>query len=181
MELDDIYFDKIKEWAREIFYAQKSIYNPYFKEQVILNSDGFHHLQFSNRIERSRNEQLYKLRLIPLGLELIRKSGTVQEYRKTLSPTGKKSANGEISMKEVEYWGFIAIIGEKGLKVRTVLHRVGNDGRRKEIYWESNRNDGWLVFWIVLVFLLGTGVLFGHVGTKWIMEKECMESRNEHD
>lgn len=137
MELDDIYFDKIKEWAREIFYAQKSIYNPYFKEQVILNSDGFHHLQFSNRIERSRNEQLYKLRLIPLGLELIRKSGTVQEYRKTLSPTGKKSANGEISMKEVEYWGFIAIIGEKGLKVRTVLHRVG---------------DGNIIFWSVMLY-----------------------------
>ena len=51
--------------------------------------------------------------------------------------------------------------------------------KRKEIYWEQkNKNDGWLVFWIVLVFLLGTGVLFGHVGTKWIIEKECIEVKN---
>jgi hypothetical protein len=55
---------------------------------------------------------------------------------------------------------------------------VGNGERRKEIYWESNRNDGWLVFWIVVCFLLGTGALFGYAGTKWIMEKECIEAKN---
>jgi hypothetical protein len=51
-------------------------------------------------------------------------------------------------------------------------------GRKKEIYWESSRNDGWLVFWIVVCFLLGTGALFGYAGTKWIMEKQCIEAKN---
>lgn len=40
-------------------------------------------------------------------------------------------------MKEVEYWGFVAIIGEKKIKVRTVLRRVGN---------------GNITFWSVMLY-----------------------------
>src|ERR1035437_5930638 len=104
-EIDE-YFNRKKERAKAIYSAQKEIYCPYFKTKVILNSDGFHHLQFSARIERNRNEQLFKFNLLPLGLELIRKSSTLQEYRELLMPIGKKSArNGFVSMKKVEYWG----------------------------------------------------------------------------
>mgnify|MGYP001455911519 CR=1 FL=1 len=137
MELSDQYFYNLKEKAKGIFQAQKSIYNPYFKEQVILNSDGIHHLLFSARKERSRAEQIYKLRLLPLALEIIRKSGTIQEYRKILSPVGEKSFRGELKMKEVEYWGLVAIIGEKKLKVRSILRRIGN---------------GNITFWSVMLY-----------------------------
>lgn len=51
---------------------------------------------------------------------------------------GKKGArDGAVSMKEVEYWGFVAIIGEKKIKVRTVLRRVGN---------------GNITFWSVMLY-----------------------------
>jgi hypothetical protein len=49
----------------------------------------FHHLQFSARRERDKREQLLKFNLLPLALEIIRKSGTIQEYRKLLTPIGK--------------------------------------------------------------------------------------------
>jgi hypothetical protein len=137
MEINDDYFYHVREKTRNIFQAQKSIYNPYFKEQVVLNSSGFHHLQFSNLKERNKKEQIYKFRLLPLGLEIIRKSGTVQEYRKILTPIGKKSIRGEIPMKEVEYWGLVAIVGERRLKVRTVLRRIG---------------DGNITFWSVMLY-----------------------------
>lgn len=107
------YFDKKKEEARVIYIAQREIYCPYLKTTVILNSDGFHHLQFSARRERDKREQLFKFSLLYLGLELIRKSATVQEYRKLLTPIGKKSAgDGSVPMKEVEYWGLVGILGE---------------------------------------------------------------------
>lgn len=123
---EDDYFKEIKEKARLVYSAQKGIYNPYFKTTTVLNSDGFHHLQFSARRERNKNEQMLKLRLVPLALEIIKKSGTIQEYRKLLTPIGKKSAqDGSVPMKEVEYWGLVAIVGERGTKVRTVLRRVG--------------------------------------------------------
>jgi hypothetical protein len=131
------YFNEKKEKARMIFSAQKSIYNPHFKTEIILNSDGFHHLQFSARTERTKQEQLYKFSLLPLAFEIIRKSGTFQEYRKLLTPIGKKSAKGELSMKHVEYWGLVAIVGEKQVKVRTVLRRVGN---------------GNITFWSVMLY-----------------------------
>ena len=138
MEIDTKYFDERKEKARIIFAAQKIIRNPYFQTEIILNSDGFHHLQFSARRERDKREQLLKFSLLPLALEIIRKSGTIQEYRKLLTPIGKPSArDGSVSMKEVQYWGLVAIVGEKGIKVRTVLRKVG---------------DGNITFWSVMPY-----------------------------
>lgn len=138
METDLNNFDIKKEKARQIYSQYSKIYNPYFKTEIILNSDGFHHLQFSARRERNKIEQLFKFRLLPLGLEVIRKSGTIQEYRKILTPVGKKSSrDGSISLKNVEYWGLIAIIGENKIKIKTILRRVG---------------DGNITFWSIMPY-----------------------------
>jgi hypothetical protein len=138
MEPDINYFNERKERAKQIYAAQKSVRNPYFKTEIILNSDGFHHLQFSARRERNKREQLLKFNLLPLALEIIRKSGTIQEYRKLLTPIGKPSpGNGSVPMKEVQYWGLVAIVGEKQIKVRTVLRKIG---------------DGNITFWSVMPY-----------------------------
>lgn len=127
MDIDLNYFNNKKEKARTLYSLQKVIRNPYFGVDIILNSDGFHHLQFSSRKERNKKEQLLRFSLLPLALEIIKKSGTIQEYRKLLTPIGKRSSrDGSIPMKEVEYWGLVAIIGKNKIKVRTVLRRVGN-------------------------------------------------------
>lgn len=127
MEVDPERFHGLKEKSRRLYSAQRAIRCPYFGAEVVLNSDGFHHLQFSARRERSKKEQLLKFTLLPLAFEVIRRSGTIQEYRKTLAPTGKRSArDGMVPMKEVEYWGLIAIVGErKPVKIRVILRRVG--------------------------------------------------------
>ena len=138
MEPSAEYFNERKEKARAIFSAQKTIRNPYFQTEVVLNSDGFHHLQFSARRERTKREQLLKFSLLPLALDIIKKSGTIQEYRKLLTPIGKPSArNGSIPMKEVQYWGLVAIVGDNQIKVKTVLRRVG---------------DGNITFWSVMPY-----------------------------
>lgn len=126
MESNAEQFTKAKEKAYALYTTEREIWCPYFQSKVVLNSDGFHHLQFSARRERSKREQQFKFRLLPLALQIIRKSGTVQEYRKLLTPVGKPAANGLVPMKEVEYWGLVAIIGQKQIKVRAVLRRVGN-------------------------------------------------------
>ena len=127
-----------KEKAYAIFTTQKKVYSPYFRMDIVLNSDGFHHLQFSSNRERNKDEQLLKFSLLPLGLDIIRKSGTIQEYRKLLTPIGKPSAlNGSIPMKEVEYWGLVAIVSDTQIKVRTVLRKVG---------------DGNITFWSVMPY-----------------------------
>jgi len=136
MEPNIDYFNERKAKARQIYDTQKSVYNPYFRVPVILNSDGFHHLQFSARRERNKREQLLKFSLLPLALDIIKKSGTIQEYRKLLTPIGKPSPlNGSVPMKEVQYWGLVAIVGETQIKVRAVLRQIG---------------DGNITFWSVM-------------------------------
>ena len=129
-------FVEKKEKARQLFEQQRTLYNPYFDRKIILNSDGFHHLQFSAQRERSKEEQKLKFRLLPLAFEVIRKSGTVQEYRKSLIPIGKRySRDGSFKMKTVEYWGFMAIVGLRSIRIRVILRRVG---------------DGNITFWSVM-------------------------------
>lgn len=126
MEVDPQYFNEQREKAKAVFLAERAIYCPYFKSEVTLNADGFHHLQFSARRERTKREQLLKFRLLSLALDVIRKAGTVQEYRRMLTPIGKPSPrDGSVPMKEVEYWGFVAIIGERPIRIRTIVRRVG--------------------------------------------------------
>lgn len=126
MDIDPAYFKERKDKARTIYDAQREIYCPYFQTKIILNSDGFHHLQFSARREREKRAQLLKFNMLPLALDIIHKAGTIQEYRKLLTPVGKPSVrDGAIPMKEVEYWGLVAIVREQNVKVRVVLRKVG--------------------------------------------------------
>lgn len=136
--MDDVdieYFNQRKEKARNIYLAQKNIYNPYFKCEIILNSDGFHHLQFSDRRERNKKEQLLKFNLLPLALKVIRNSGTIQEHRKGIITIGGIGKDGFKQTKNVEYWAFIAIIGDSEIKIRVIIRRVG---------------DGNFIFWSVM-------------------------------
>ena len=82
-------------------------------------------MRYSADRERSKPEQMLKFRLLPLGLDVVRKSGTVQEYRKIWQAIGKPRADGMRAAKEVEYWGFVAIVGTRPDKVRVILRRVG--------------------------------------------------------
>jgi hypothetical protein len=131
--------DSYDDWrarTKELFDDNPLVHCPYFGTTVVLNGDGLHHLRYSARRERGKPEQMLKFRLAPLALEVIRKSGTVQEYRKIWQVVGKPAArDGARAMKEVEYWGLVAIIGPRPTKVRVILRRVG---------------DGNVVFWSVM-------------------------------
>lgn len=127
MEIDPQRFKEAKVRAQSLYKQQSDLYCPYFKSRVIFNSDGFHHLQFSSRKERTKKAQLLKFSLLPLALEIIRQSGTVQEYRKAYLPIGKPNAKDRLTpLKEVEFWGFTAIVGQNKIKVRTIVRRVGS-------------------------------------------------------
>ena len=119
-------FREIRKKAKEIFDKNPLVHCPYFGQEITLNSDGFHHLQFSDRRERNKDEQVLKFNLLPLALKVVRKSGTVQEYRKNLCAVGKKSKrDGLTLMKEVEFWAFVAIIGDVPIRIRVILRRIG--------------------------------------------------------
>ncbi len=142
--MDSEYFERKKQKAKEIYELQRTIHSPYFKQDIILNSDGFHHLQFSAQRERSKEEQLLKFMFLPVGIKIIKEAGTVQEYRKLLCPIGNRfSKNKSRVMKMVEWWGFIALYPEQDVMARVVVRRVGS---------------GNLTFWSVMRYKkLGNG------------------------
>ena len=100
----------------------------YFGTDVIFNADGFHHLQFSAERERPKEEQLLKFSLLPAVPHILKNAGTIQEYRRTMEPVGQKRfSDGAKEMKEIEYWGIVAITrGERPIRIKTTLRRVGN-------------------------------------------------------
>jgi len=133
-------YNKLKEQiekSRAIYSKTPEIWCPYFAFKITLNSDGFNHLLYKpNRQPRNINEQLLKLRLVSKALEVIRKSGTLQEYRDKLESVGLPSKDGFRKTARVQYWAFHAILGvEKKIKIVVVLRKSG---------------DGKLTFWSVL-------------------------------
>ena len=119
-------YNRLRTRAKELFAANPRIRCPYFGAEIVLNAEGLHHLRYSAQRERGKPEQMLKFRLLPLALEVIKKSGTVQEYRRIWLALGKVDADGMQGAKEVEYWGLVAVIGPRPDKIRVILRRVGS-------------------------------------------------------
>lgn len=101
---------------------------PFFGKTVVFNSDGFHHLQFSAERERGKPEQMLKFALLrKYAVDILKNSGTVQEYRKTMEAGERRRySKGERDMVQAEYWGFVAIMGEEEKeRVKVIVRRVG--------------------------------------------------------
>jgi hypothetical protein len=133
-------FNRLKkqiEKSKSIYSKTPEIWCPYFSLKITLNSDGFNHLLYKpNRRPRNMSEQLLKLRLLNRALEVIRKSGTLQEYRDEVESVGLPAKDGFRKTLRVQYWAFHAILGvEKKIKIVVVLRKAG---------------DGKLTFWSVL-------------------------------
>ena len=139
-KIDPEVLGKLKEQivkTREIYSKTPEIWCPYFSLRITLNSDGFNHLLYKpNRQPRNVSEQLLKLRLVNKALEVIRKSGTLQEYRDKIESFGSTAKDGFRKTTGVQYWAFHAILGvERKIKIVVVLRKAG---------------DGKLTFWSVL-------------------------------
>ena len=129
--MDLEYFKQEKARAKTLYRKYKKVYSPYFQEDIVLNSKGLYHLQYSKGRLRDPKEQLFKFRCIELGVEVIIKSSTIQEYREV------EILDDDNSMQKACFWGMVAIVGSNNLKMRVVLRKVG---------------DGEIHFWSVMPY-----------------------------
>jgi hypothetical protein len=134
---DDHDLQEIMKGAKKAYDAHETIPCPFFGQEVTLNAEGFYHLTHKpNRQPRNVNEQKLKLRLLKKALRVIRVAGTLQEYRKSMEPSGEPDAKGFRRMKQIEHWAFHHIVGEKKqFLIRVIVRRIG---------------DGKLHFWSVM-------------------------------
>lgn len=137
--------EKFKEFKNqtEIEYNKIiSVICPALKAEVFFTSDGFHHLRYDrNRSERNKKAQKSKFIYLNHAVEIIRKSTTVQEYRREFLPYGKSDASGFRGVKLYEWFAFMHIISvSKCIRIKAIVERVGGEGQYHFLsvmpYWD---------------------------------------------
>jgi hypothetical protein len=119
--------NKLKVETEEKYKKIGKLFCPALKSEIFFNSDGFHHLRYDgHRSERSVVVQKNKFLFFDNAVDVLKKTATIQEYRRSICPIGKCDKNGFRKTKIVEWFGFFAIINfSKCLRVKVVVRRVG--------------------------------------------------------
>ena len=134
MEIDDKKLDEIIK-ATEAEYKKIDVIRcPFFGEDIRFSDDGFKHMLYKgkfNKKKRDKNTQYMRLKLFKLACKLIRATKTLQEYYSTNHFVRvRNNKRREKVLKEVEYWGFIAIVENRRIKV--IIKQYAN-GEKK--FW----------------------------------------------
>lgn len=110
----------------EIFYKNiGKIKCPFFNDYIIFDSEGFHHLVYKNGVERSKNEQTTRFKLLYNAIELLKLTNTNQEFLVNFSMINRKKFKKIVKENiEVKYWGFMAIV--KNIRIKVVIKMIGN-------------------------------------------------------
>jgi len=136
MELNLEDFRKLKEKTKSDYDSVVSIYCNALKSDVVFNSDGWHHLRYDfTRSERSKKNQYNKFKHFNDSVDVIKKTMTIQEYRRAICPVGKTDKNGLRKTKIVEWFGFYAITSfSKRIRIMVVVRRIGEENGTYH-YW----------------------------------------------
>jgi len=121
-------YEKLKEDAVNFYHGIGKIRSPVLEQDVYFTAEGFNHIVFTNsRSERERSSQILRFKLLPLVVKLTRISTTYQEFEETLKEFNVKSYKKTVKKtRSVKYWGIIAIID--GRKIKVILRKVGENG-----------------------------------------------------
>ncbi len=121
-------YEKLKEDAQKFYNEIRRIYSPVFDNHVYFNSEGFNHIVFKKaRSEREKTSQMLRFKLLPLAKKLIEKSTTYQEFEETIKEFEVKNFKKKVrKSRPVKYWGVIAII--EGRKIKVILRKIGDNG-----------------------------------------------------
>ncbi len=121
-------YEKLKEDAQNFYNNVHIVFSPIFNQNVYFNSEGFNHIIFKgSRSEREKSSQILRFKLLHLAIKLVKLSTTHQEFEETLKEFEVKSHKKRIKKsKPVRYWGIIAIID--GRKIKVILRQIGDGG-----------------------------------------------------
>jgi len=121
-------YEKLRSDAHTFYALIGRVFSPALNQDVHFTAEGFNHIVFkSSRSERERPSQMLRFKLLPLGLKLVKTATTYQEYEETLKEFEVKSHMKRMrKIKPVKYWGLIAIID--GRKIKVIVRKIGDNG-----------------------------------------------------
>jgi len=121
-------YEKLKEDAQSFYNHIGKAFSPACNQDIYFSSEGFNHIVFKgSRKEREKPSQILRFKLLHLAVKLVKLSTTYQEFEETLKEFEVKSHKKRIKKtKPVRYWGIIAIID--GRKIKVILRQIGDGG-----------------------------------------------------
>ncbi|KKR29837.1 MAG: hypothetical protein UT61_C0021G0028 [Candidatus Woesebacteria bacterium GW2011_GWA1_39_8] len=121
-------YEKLKENTSSFYLEIRKIFSPALNEEITFSAEGFNHLVFKgSRSEREKSSQILRFKLLPLAVKLIKLSTTHQEFEETIKEFEVKERKKRVrKTKSVKYWGIIAIID--GRKIKVILRKIGDNG-----------------------------------------------------
>lgn len=121
-------YEKLKKDSQDFYGSIGRIFSPALETEISFSSEGFNHIIFKKtRSERERSSQILRFKLLPLAIKLVKKSTTYQEYEETISTIStKKYKKKTFITRPIKYWGIIAIID--GRKIKVILRKIGDNG-----------------------------------------------------
>ena len=129
MIMEDISnYHKLREDAQKFYSGIGRVASPALNEHIHFTAEGFNHLVFKgSHSERERPSQVLRFKLLPLAVKLVGLSTTYQEFEETIKEFDVKSYKKRIRQsKRVRYWGIIAII--EGRKIKIIVRKIGDNG-----------------------------------------------------
>lgn len=128
MEISDAKFEERKEKSKEYYLGIGKIVCPYFNNDFIhFSASGYQHILYkgSSKIKaRTRQEQFIRLGLLKNAVKLLALTATVQEIEENSAFVKvKKNKRKEMILTKIKYWGFIAILD--GKKIKVIVKQTG--------------------------------------------------------
>jgi len=122
-------YEKLKGDANNYYNSIGKLRSMAFNEEVAFNAEGFNHIVYKTaRTERERPSQILRFKLLPLARKLVEISTTYQEFEETIKEFNVKRHKKRVNISQpVKYWGIIAIID--GRKIKVILRKIGENGK----------------------------------------------------
>lgn len=129
--------EAVKEIARKFYFSTKFVRCPALENQVIsFTSEGLNHLYYKNTRPRISHDQFMRLKVLDLAKKLLEITTTIQEKEEIIQDFDVKiNKKRQKISKSVKYFGFIAILENK--KIKVIVRKV---------------RDGQLQFWSIIPF-----------------------------
>lgn len=135
-------FKKLKKYTEEEYKKIRNVNNPALKAQIFFNSNGLHHLKYdNNRSERNKVVQKNKLMFFNDAVNIIKKSSTIQEYRRSIYTSDETK-----KIKIIKFFAFWAIISfNKKTRIKVIIRRVGGENGKFHFwsvmpFWQLSKN-----------------------------------------
>jgi len=137
-------FQRVKQEAEDYYKTVNAVFCPYLKSKINFNAKGLDHIKMKSwNKSRLVSDQYLRLKFLKLVQEVLKNSGTLQEFHETKNfERIKDTGRWQSIMKPVVYYGFVAILNN--VKIKIIVKRV--EGGQPYFwsvipFWKTQRDE----------------------------------------